>query len=139
MAHYIDPNSGAASQPGGVGAPATQKPPHEQALQALPMQEPEQEEEPKQAPKQQEKAQPTAEEPKAEPKAEPKPKKESKKQEPKIEAPKPEKKEESKGESKDRLDDLAHKDLMDVAAQREITGRHNMSRQDLIEAIRSHD
>jgi len=39
--------------------------------------------------------------------------------------------------SGDRLDDLTRDDLIEVATTYEVTGRHQMNRQDLIEAIRA--
>lgn len=104
MSRYVDPNSGAASQPGGVVRPA-------------PKPKPKPTEAPKKvAPKAASAPEP---EPEPEPTSEPEP------------GPEPE------PEPTDGLDEKTRDELIEIAGKLQVTGRHQMSRADLLAAIRT--
>ena len=114
MGRYIDPNSGRAPQPGGRSranrqTPTTASIPHPDSV-AVASNRARREVKERQAQLQAKRAEQEAEE--VEPEAE-------------------------EAEASDHLDELYRDDLVEIATNREIVGRHQMTRQELIEAIRA--
>ena len=111
---YVDPNSGAAMQPGGVA---------QSTASDTPMTAP--------APVEPEAPAETAPEPEPEPEPEPAP--EASQEDDGDEA------DEDEAEARSapqRLDDMHRDQLIEIAGHRDVKGRHQMSRADLIAAIR---
>lgn len=124
MGRYIDPNSGRAPQPGGRSranrqTPTTASIPHPDSV-AVASNRARREVKERQAQLQAKRAEQEAEE-----------------VEPEAEEAEVEEAEAEEAEASDHLDELYRDDLVEIATNREIVGRHQMTRQELIEAIRA--